>query len=1613
MMRRPARTPGVLLAAVALSLGLCTRTLAEPLKVVGVLGNTSGMSDTRVPYAFYMGIAIDGRGRLYLSGASEGIPVCDQDGRCLAVLPLPQADGIVARSLMAKAGDCVFFVASDPGQTRSALYRINTASATVTGLTVEPLAAGPGAWAISQTLSPAGKLIVGQSEADKLQYRVISVDPATGQATPLFGLNEPKGAMRPWRHIIQAEPDGTIGIHHAGGVDWKGRYDAKGERVGEWIDGQILDGLRYHFGYGGALRRTDITGTKPSPGDCGSGAPEIRMPTQVVRDKDRYFFAGRGGAVEARWNGSNFDFVRRIGGLYLEDMVSADADLLGVAFTSSGNNDVQHFVTLPKSQPIGQLLDVNEPIYGRTVLTLVPAPYGLVAAYRDAKGTGVQFKGPAHLQFDVHLPEVKEVGQAAVLGKDLLLADPKSGVVWRRPLMDKTPTITVWNDKLPGVIGLATSLDAVFAASAKQVQRLSPDGAVGQASACPIREKGKMPAPLKAEWTCPVAYSGIRRLAATPEFVYVCDTAGNVVDQLDAKTGQQLARLGAAGEAGTALDRLSRPNAIAADLNAVYVADSGNGRVLVATTTLWRPDIRPLPREDNSPIVAVAIPAKLPGTGRMSLNVYDENDVTVRQLVCAQPSDAPVAWDGRDQYGQFARPGTYRYHGILAPKFRLRYVTSIGQSGNPPYRTADGKGSWGGVWGDVMDVCPVTGDPDSDILVLWAVEEGEGGLIRMSQDGVVRWKQHLDWWMKASQIAVTCDGTWVYLVASSAMGAREGQAEYGGTFNRPMLWRVDAATGAKRLYARETTSQPMFGEYLKGGRIVTDVAVRDGKLYITAPAQNTLFVADAKTGQQLAAWEIEAVSGVAFTPQGRLIAGSGSQIVEVDAAGKVTRVLAEAGGPVWDVDALADGAFVATVGEPRNQAIYFDSQGKETRALGRPGGRPRCGKMLPESFRNPVGLCVTGNGRLFVAENAAPRRFTRWSPDGRLERQFHGPYYFSGMFGVDDEHPEDVYADTHTDLIRYRVDYQTATWEVVHYWIGAYGLAGVPIKWWPRIRHRNGRTFWCSGSGAICELLEDRVRGIAAVYGGWVARTGDGGYEPVDWRRKTGLKGTWSDLNGDGLKQPEEWQVTDKPAYPIAASGPQQGWGAYFDEHFNLFMHDWSDDAAGGVWEIPVAEWRNGVPVYRWGQAKHVGLPRDHGLQHGASGARTAFSYQGAAYALNGGYNAADLPGVGHGHDYEFAQITKYDEATGKPLWHAGERAASFATPGQHYCPTGPSGVIGDYLFWTDENSLVHVWDVQHGLYVDTLLEDISRGPDPSPYTVWVELFNTRVFRHPQTGKVYLMAGSDAIHVFEILGTEQKMTRFQGTFELTQDGIEKAKRQEQSRIVPKERTLAIRRAPAPPKLDGDLAEFAKEAPAQMVAEANRQATARLLYDDQCLYVAFDVQDDSPWKNAGGDATALFKTGDEVSLWIGPSAGKRPPGLGDVRLLFAPAHGEQARVAVMAYRPKVAQGAKPVTFRSPSGSVTMDKVEELADVRTAVKVSERSYRLAAAIPWSEIGLSPAVERFGLDLSVDFSDPAGQRNIARLHWGRNGAAIVYDLPTEARFEPESWGVGVLAR
>jgi len=494
----------------------------RPLKVVGVLGNTSGMSDLPFPYAFYSGIAADAKGRLYFAGAAQGIPVSDQDGNCLAILRLPEGEGLVPQSRMVRAGDYVFCVAGRAHPFQGALYRVDTRAEDAKRLVAERLASAPGHWALSPTLDAAGRVVVGRSEIEKHLYTVTAYEPGTGQATELFAFALPDNAAWPWIHTIQAEPDGTISVTHRGVADVHWRFSPQGERVGEALDGQVIDGFRYFFGYHGGIIRRDLQG-KDAPGECGSEVPEIRMAQQMVRVDDRYFFAGRGGAVEAKWNGTTFVYHRRLGALHIQEMTGLDEVLQAAAFTESGNNDVEHPLEIPKTQPLGQLLISGSPFYGKHIVALAPAPFGYVAVYRQGGEFHVAYFGPQHLAYDIRATELQDAGQAAVLGQDLLVADPKSGTIWRRPLMDKGAPLTPWRTELPGVVGLAVGGEGLFVATATQVSRLSPDGR-------------------QVQWTAPVTYQGIRRLAATPDKVYVCDTAGAVVDQLDAQTGALQAR---------------------------------------------------------------------------------------------------------------------------------------------------------------------------------------------------------------------------------------------------------------------------------------------------------------------------------------------------------------------------------------------------------------------------------------------------------------------------------------------------------------------------------------------------------------------------------------------------------------------------------------------------------------------------------------------------------------------------------------------------------------------------------------------------------------------------------------------------------------------------------------------------------------------------------------------------------------------------------------------------------------------------------------------------------------------------------------------------------------
>ena len=317
----------------------------------------------------------------------------------------------------------------------------------------------------------------------------------------------------------------------------------------------------------------------------------------------------------------------------------------------------------------------------------------------------------------------------------------------------------------------------------------------------------------------------------------------------------------------------------------------------------------------------------------------------------------------------------------------------------------------------------------------------------------------------------------------------------------------------------------------------------------------------------------------------------------------------------------------------------------------------------------------------------------------------------------------------------------------------------------------------------------------------------------------------------------------------------------------------------------------------------------------------------------------------------------------------------------------------------------------QDGLWVTHLCKDNRYGPPADATTVWPENFSGCFFRNRDDGKVYLIAGDTDARIWEITGLKTIRTA-SAAFPLSEADHKQAlaaalRRQGVSTETP---PIRLRREKAV-QINGDLDDWDMSAAVEVDAGKERGAKVALACDDKHLLVAFKVRDASPMKNGGGDFALLFKTGDccDVLLAADPRANpeRTRPAAGDIRLLFSVLEGEPTCVL---YQPVLAGGKRePRMFSSPVSAEPFDRVVQLASAKVAVKRSDKGYVLEAAVPLKEIGLAPdagAVLRG--DVGVIFSDPGGHRNVLRAYYTNKQSAIVNDIPSEARLEPQKWGV-----
>jgi len=286
-------------------------------------------------------------------------------------------------------------------------------------------------------------------------------------------------------------------------------------------------------------------------------------------------------------------------------------------------------------------------------------------------------------------------------------------------------------------------------------------------------------------------------------------------------------------------------------------------------------------------------------------------------------------------------------------------------------------------------------------------------------------------------------------------------------------------------------------------------------------------------------------------------------------------------------------------------------------------------------------------------------------------------------------------------------------------------------------------------------------------------------------------------------------------------------------------------------------------------------------------------------------------------------------------------------------------------------------------------------------------------FGRQSDGKFRLLRGANQAAVILLVKGLEGIHRLAGPgLEVTPATLVQADRlqHEQQALKHESKRCVVNRLASPPAMDGSVRGWNRTNRTEIKREGfPENAHVHLGYDQENLYVMFDVADASPWKNGGQDFDRLFKTGDAVDLQFcaDPRADAKKIGVGHTRLLFAPLGGQSVCVLMKPVDPQATR-EKARVYRSPVGEKSFDRVEVLDQARVKVRLWPNKYVVQAVIPLASIGLAPTP---GLRLSGEFgfisSDAEGTTDVARTYWSNQATGLTKDLPLEAWLEPATWG------
>jgi hypothetical protein len=1060
-----------------------------------------------------------------------------------------------------------------------------------------------------------------------------------------------------------------------------------------------------------------------------------------------------------------------------------------------------------------------------------------------------------------------------------------------------------------------------------------------------------------------------------------------------------------------------------------YQNTAGGKRVSLGEVMAFMPlgtatlesSILPPPAELHPPI---PIPLTLGAAGLVSLVIEDANGKRVRNLIAETPFPAgqhTVWWDGLDESGRISTgshgnyevqgnlvaAGIYSARGLVRDPVKLRYRFSVGTAGNPPWKT--GRTGPGGWLADHRPPCDVILLPGTNAQMLIGSEicEAGDGLVWTDLEGRKRKGRGAlapGGFYAASHLAYDAGPSAVSnLMACSGVSAKK----------QILFFGLSIPNGDPITLPSLTFPSPDLA-------ILSGLAVRNGLLCASLGATDQIVTVDVRTKTILATNSLVKPRGLAFDNVGRLLVLAGDRLYRATVnfvSGRLENLT-----PLI-VDGLDDprrlavdpaGRIYVSLWGNSHQVLVFDAAGGMIRRIGR-AGSPAAGPYDPQQMHHPLGMAITPDNRLWVAEyDSAPKRISVWTTEGTLVRTFEGPPKYGGGGRLDPQDPTRFYyGDSDADEpvpyfigLEYRLDWTTGSNWLAHvFYRKGTNEFHLPSAGPETAIYLNGRQYMVNahnsnpvagaGVAGIWQMRNALAVPVAAAGSSaqwtWLTRPEFSARLPAG----VSLNSTvfvWSDLNDDAVAQAEEVSFQSQPA------------ASFLVTRELAFL-------SGRAWRLrPRGFTALGAPIYHLADAQTV-VPGVVPL--GSSGGGQMLEATNGSFVLTGG------PMTG----YRNGQVA-WTYPSQWPSLHASHSAPTPSSPGQMIgttrllggMVTPKSGEAGEV--WAVNGNLGNLYLMTaDGLFLATLFRDIRTAP------AWSMAQNTRdidvnevslldecfwpAITQVTNGEIYLTVGKNHSALVRVDGLESvrrlPTIPVSVTSQHLLDATAFLARREAERVASAGRdTLEITTLPSPPRIDGQLNEWANV----QWARIDDRTSAAIALGQGCLYAAFKTGDSALLSNSATSAELLFKTGGGLDLMVGTASpdadpARPAPVIGDFRLLTSRTlEGLRATL----YRPVYPSGADPVTFSSPIRTVVFDRVDDISAWVTVAGTNQGDFELAVSL--AVLNFNPAPGQILLaDVGI-LRGSAGQ-TMQRVYWHNKSTTLVSDIPSEAELLPRLWG------